>query len=390
MQSSKAEPSTAPVSLLDIGRGNAPLRDQVLRRLAEIYDAGCFIGGPDCKELERRVAEFCGVGHAIGCASGSDALLLALMAYDIGHGDEVICPSFTFFATASAVTRLGARPVFVDIDPVTFQIDPNLIAERITARTRAIIPVHLFGQCADMQPILDLASRYGLKVIEDAAQAIGAEYRGRPACSMGDVGCLSFYPTKNLGGCGDGGMMTALDPAVADRLRKLANHGMHPRYHHGEVGINSRLDTFQAAILAIKLEHLNGYAQARRTHADRYRETLADRSETLGISLPSEAPGCHHVWNQYTIRVHGDRRDAVRDALKSEGVGSEVYYPIPIHRQECYRSLGWPAGSLPHTETACREVLSLPVYPELTEAEQHRVIDALVRATSARRARAAA
>ena len=377
MQSGKDSVAPSNVPLLDVGRGNAPIRERFLQRIAEIYDQGCFIGGPDCKELERLVAEACGVEYAIGCASGSDALLLALMAFDIGHGDEVIVPSFTFFATASAVARLGARPVFVDIDPVSFNINPELIHKHITPRTRAIIPVHLFGQCADMNAINEIAQRYGLVVIEDAAQAIGAQHAAQPACSISDVGCLSFYPTKNLGGCGDGGMVTARDADVADRLRKLANHGMHPRYHHSLIGINSRLDTFQAAMLAIKMEFVEQYADARRANAARYQSRLGASKMAEWLELPSESEGNHHVWNQFTIRVKGGLRDRVREDMRQAGVGSEVYYPIPLHLQECFQYLGVRHGSLPQTEKAAAEVLSLPIFPELTAAELDRAIDVL-------------
>lgn len=373
-----------PVALLDVGRGNAPLREQVLARLAAIYDAGCFINGPDCQKLEHRITEICGVEYAIGCASGSDALLLALMALGIGHGDEVLVPSFTFFATASAVTRVGARPIFVDIDPTTFNIDPAALAAAVSPRTRAIIPVHLFGQCADMGRIREIADRYRLAVIEDAAQAIGASFEGRPACSMGEIGCLSFYPTKNLGGCGDAGMVTARDAAVADKLRKLANHGMQPRYYHGLIGINSRLDSFQAAILDVKLDHLDHYVQARRSNAARYDQQLESLARDGVLQLPLNHTGNGHVWNQYTIRIPGGRRDAVRESLRQEGIGSEVYYPIPLHRQECFAFLGYGPGSLPHTELAAREVLSLPIYPELTRAEQDRVVSGLKRALGVR------
>lgn len=377
MQSGKASVAPSNVPLLDVGRGNAPIRDRVVERLGQIYDQGCFIGGPDCKELERLIAQACEVDFAIGCASGSDALLLALMAYDIKAGDEVIVPSFTFFATASAVTRLGARPVFVDIDPVTFNLNPELVLQAITARTRAIIPVHLFGQCADMTALNEIAARYSLVMIEDAAQAIGAKHKGRAACSMSDVGCLSFYPTKNLGGCGDGGMVTARDAQVAERLRKLANHGMHPRYHHSHIGINSRLDTFQAAILAIKMEFLDQYASARRANAERYNQLLGSSSIGEVVTLPTETADNHHVWNQFTIRIKSGLRDQVREKLRVAGVGSEVYYPIPLHQQECFQYLGVRRGSLPQTERAAAEVLSLPIFPELARNELDRVVDVL-------------
>ncbi|HUE72034.1 MAG TPA: DegT/DnrJ/EryC1/StrS family aminotransferase, partial [Pirellulaceae bacterium] len=327
--------------------------------------------------------------HAVGCASGSDALLLALMALDIGEGDEVIVPSFTFFATASAVWRLNARPVFVDIDPATYNLDPEAVEEAITPATKAIIPVHLFGQCADMDAIGEIAERRGLWVVEDAAQAIGAKYRGRPAGSMGAIGCLSFYPTKNLGAFGDGGMLTTNDRPLADKLRLLAGHGMSPRYYHKVVGINSRLDTIQAAVLLVKLAHLEAWTKARAAHAAHYDRLLTGRGLDLLAGLPRTASGCDHVWNQYTIRIPGGRRDGVKAQLAQQQIGSEVYYPVPLHLQECFRSLGYGPGTLPHTERAAHEVLSLPVFPELTEAEQLLVVERLSELLLARSAKAA-
>ncbi|MEX2173737.1 MAG: DegT/DnrJ/EryC1/StrS family aminotransferase [Pirellulaceae bacterium] len=372
--SSSSVSLAAQVPLLDVNRGNAALRDEILAAIAGVVDSGRFLFGPEVQQLERSVAEMCGVEHAIACASGSDALLLALMALGIADGDEVIVPSFTFFATASAVTRLGARPVFVDLDPRTFNIDPQRIADAITPRTKAIIPVHLFGQCAEMDAIGDLAQRRRLFVIEDAAQAIGAKYWGRPACSLGAVGCLSFYPTKNLGAFGDGGMLTTSDADLAQRLRLIAAHGMNPRYYHKVVGINSRLDTIQAAVLNVKLARLGQWAEDRKTNARRYDELLAKAGLDRHLVLPRAEPHCEHVWNQYTIRVKNGQRDAVKAQLAKAGVGSEVYYPVPLHLQECFGSLGYRPGSLPETERAAKEVLSLPIFPELTAVEQHTVV----------------
>jgi dTDP-4-amino-4,6-dideoxygalactose transaminase len=374
--------------LLDIGRGNRPLRDEIIQAIADVYDSGRFLYGPDVSQLESAVAAVCDSRHAVGCASGSDALLLALMAFDIGPGDEVIVPSFTFFATASCVHRLGARIVFVDIDPVSFNIDPKRVEEAITPATKAIIPVHLFGQCADMDPIMELAARYDLKVIEDAAQAISAEYQGRPAGSIGDIGCISFYPTKNLGGCGDGGMLTTNDQGLADRLRKLAAHGMQPRYYHSLVGINSRLDTFQAAALRVKISHLGRYTEQRRANALRYHALFAAAGLDTWLTLPEELPGQYHVWNQYTVRVPHRRRDEVRAYLAEQAVGSETYYPVPLHMQECFQDVGCPLGSLPVTEQAAEEVMSLPIFPELTEAEQALVVQRLGEVSRVRRAAA--
>ena len=387
--SPRSAPLLAQVPLLDVGRGNGPLRDEILAAIAGVVDSGRFLFGPEVQQLERSIAELCGVEHAIACASGSDALLLALMALEIGEGDEVLVPSFTFFATASAVTRVGARPVFVDIDPRTFNIDPQRIEEAITPATRAIIPVHLFGQCCEMDAIGEIAQRRRLFVIEDAAQAIGAKYWGRPACSLGGVGCLSFYPTKNLGGFGDGGMLTTHDADLAQRLRLYAAHGMSPRYYHKVIGINSRLDTIQAAVLGVKLKRLSAWVAARAVNARRYDELFRAAGLDGQIGLPRAEPHCEHVWNQYTIRIRGGRREAVKAQLAAAGVGAEIYYPVPLHLQECYRLLGYRPGSLPHTERAAAEVLSLPIFPELTAEEQHTVVARLREALAAPAARAA-
>ena len=342
-----------------------------------MVDSGRFVLGPECNQLEEAIAKICGTRHAVACASGSDALLLALMALGIGPGDEVIVPSFTFFATASAVSRLGATPVFVDIDPATFNIDPSKIEAAITRATKAIIPVHLYGQSADMGPILEIALRRGLQVIEDAAQAIGAKYRGTPVGALSAMGCLSFYPTKNLGGLGDGGMLTTHDDNHAERLRLLRGHGMQPRYYHKAIGINSRLDTFQAAALLVKLPHLEKWSDQRRANAARYHELFLTARLDRYLDLPPTADGCHHVWNQYSIRVADGKRDALRQHLAAQQIGSEIYYPVPLHRQECYTSLGYAEGSLPETERAAREVLCLPIFPELTEREQQTVVAAV-------------
>ena len=372
--------SSPRVPLLDLSRSIAPLRDELLAAMARVVDSGCFLHGPDVQQLERAVAELCGVPEAVACASGSDALLLALMAVGVGDGDEVIVPSFTFFATASAVWRLGARPVFVDIDPHTFNLDPQRVEDAITPLTRAIIPVHLFGQCADMAEIDQIARRWNLAVIEDAAQAIAARFDGRPAGAWGLVGAFSFYPTKNLGGFGDGGMLTTRDAALARDLRLLASHGMSPRYYHQVVGINSRLDSLQAAVLRVKLAHLKEWTAARQANARRYDALLRAAGLEGRIVLPQTDPRCEHVWNQYTIRIRGGVRDAVKARLAALGVGTEVYYPVPLHLQKCFQSLGYGPGSLPHTEQAAREVLSLPIYPELTVEEQAIVVDRLAQA----------
>lgn len=393
MHGSTTEPTA--VSLLDVSRGNAPLRDEVLRAIADVYDSGRFLHGPEVTELENRVAELSHTRHAIGCASGSDALLLALMALGIQPGDEVIVPSFTFFATASCVSRLGAKIVFADIDPQTYNIAPTAVEACISRNTRAIIPVHLFGQAAKMDWICNIANENDIPVIEDSAQAIGGAYHGRPVGSWGQIGCISFYPTKNLGGCGDGGMLTVNSDLLADRLRLLASHGMRPRYHHSEVGINSRLDTFQAAALTVKIKHLQRYTASRQANAERYLTLFEDyglASRTVGgeIELPYQDPAAFHVWNQFSLRIRSGRRDQLRAYLQERGIGTEVYYPIPLHQQKCFRHCGYATGSLPHTEQAAAEILNLPIYPELTADEQVRVVEAVADYYQAIRSRAVA
>jgi dTDP-4-amino-4,6-dideoxygalactose transaminase len=365
-----------PVPLFDVSRTNNAIRDEVLEAIAEVYDSGKFLFGPQVTELEQMMAKVCNTKHAVGCASGSDAILLALMVLDIQPGDEVIVPSFTFFATASAVARLGAKIVFADIDPYTYNIDPLQIAAKITSRTRAIIPVHLFGQSAQMTEICNIAGNREIPVIEDAAQAIGAAYHGRPVCSWGHVGCISFYPTKNLGGFGDGGMLAVENDNAADRLRLLAAHGMRPRYHHQEIGINSRLDSFQAAALLVKAKRLQNYTAARQANAARYHQLLQDTGlvKSGAIELPYQDPAAFHVWNQYSLRVRDGRRDALRAYLTDNKVGSEIYYPIPLHEQVCFRGLGYAPEDLPQTHRASLEILHLPIFPELTAEEQETVV----------------
>lgn len=373
-----SEPVTS-APLLDVGRGNQPLKEEIMASISDIIDSGWFIGGPHVKQLEQQVAAASQTEFAVGCASGSDAILLALMAIGIKPGDEVICPSFTFFATASAIHRLGGTPVFVDIDPGSYNLDVSKIEELITENTKAIIPVHLFGMCADMDPILDIAKKYEIAIIEDCAQSIGATDSGRAAGSMGLIGCFSFYPTKNLGGFGDGGMLTTNDPAFADRLRLLANHGMQPRYYHSEVGINSRLDAIQAAVLNAKINHLTTYSEQRKQNAARYRKLMLEAGLNSLVSIPTTPPGYGHVWNQFTIRIPGGRRDDVRKQLADMNVGSEIYYPIPLHQQECFIHLREQSVPLPETDRAASEVLSLPIFPELTESEQRYVVQCLAK-----------
>jgi dTDP-4-amino-4,6-dideoxygalactose transaminase len=376
---SAGNPSSTPsaakgVPLLDLGRQYALLRDETAAALLRVCDSGQFVLGPAVTELEKSVAGYCGTIHAVGCASGSDALLLALMALDIGPGDEVIVPSFTFFATASAVTRLGAQPVFVDIDPVTYNMDPGAIQRRINPATKAIIPVHLFGQPAEMGAICRIAERAGVAVIEDAAQAIGAEFHGRRVGSIGAIGCFSFYPTKNLGGAGDGGMLTTNRDDLADRLRLLRGHGMRPRYYHQVVGVNSRLDSLQAAILNVKMPHLDRWTAQRQENANRYTRLFTDAHLNRVLGLPTASPDDRHVWNQYVIRVPEGRRDEMRQWLAEAKIGSEIYYPLGLHQQACYRNLGYTTHDLPETERAAQEVLALPIFPELTAEEQQLVV----------------
>ena len=366
-----------PVPLLDVNRGNEPLLPEIMEKVSGIMESGRFIGGPYCQELEALIAEHCDAEFGIGCASGSDALLLALMAIDLKAGDEVIVPSFTFFASASAISRLGATPVFIDIDPNTFNLDVDLLEGLITPKTKAIMPVHLFGQCADMAIVNSVAQRHNLYVVEDTAQAIGASFDGRRAGAIGDVGCISFYPTKNLGGFGDAGMVTTNNPELADRVRLLANHGMRPRYFHQAVGINSRLDSIQAAILGVKAKQLNMYGEQRAKNAELYREMMSATGLSEILTLPSQDTRCGHVWNQFTVRIPDGQRDHIRNQLGEQGIGTEIYYPVPLHQQECYQYLGFETGSLPETERAASEVLSLPIFPELSVSEIETVVDAL-------------
>jgi len=364
-----------PVPMLDVNRQNAPLQAEIEGAIAEVARTGGFVHGPACRRFEEAMAGYCGAEHAVGCASGSDAILLALMAIDIGPGDEVVLPSFTFFATASSVWRLGARPVFADILPGTFNIDPADVARKLTRATKAVMPVHLFGQCVDMDALRDAAG--DIPIIEDSAQSIGATYRGQQSGSMGLMGCLSYYPTKNLGAWGDAGLITTNDAGVAAKLRILRDHGMNPRYYHSLVGINSRLDAIQAAVLNVKLNHLNDWAAGREQHARRYAAQFARLGVDRHIGLPQVAPECVSVWNQFTIRVPGGRRDALQQFLNERKIGSAVYYPIPLHLQQCFADLGYQRGDLPVSEQAAEEVLSLPIYAEMTRDEQDRVIGAI-------------
>ena len=361
------------VPLLDLSEQNQKLRPEIEAALARVLDTNAFILGGEVKALEDELAAYCDTEHAIGCASGSDALLLALMAIDVGPGDEVITTPYSFFATVSSITRLGAVPVFVDIDPETFNLDVSQIEAKITERTKAIEPVHLYGQCADMADLQRISKKAGVPVVEDAAQAIGAEADGRRAGKMGQIGCFSFYPSKNLGGMGDGGFVTTNDDELAHKLRALRVHGAEERYHHKWVGLNSRLDGFQGAVLRVKLPHLDEWSGKRKRNADRYRDLFTDAGVTEQIVLPFERPGVRHIYNQFVIRVPG-RRDELRQFLATNEIGTDVYYPVPLHLQECFAYLGYREGDLPEAEKAARETLALPIYPEMTSEQQDYVV----------------
>jgi dTDP-4-amino-4,6-dideoxygalactose transaminase len=366
------------IPLLDLQGQYRPLREALLAAITRVCDSQRFIGGPEVEGLERELAAHLDIGHAVGLSSGTDALLVALMALKIGPGDEVITPTFSFFATAGCVSRVGATPRLVDIDPLTYNIDTAAAAAAVGPRTRAIIPVHLYGQCADMDPLLAQAERFGLAVIEDAAQAIGSTYKGRHAGSMGAAGCFSFFPSKNLGAFGDAGLLTTNDETLAREVRLLRNHGAEPKYFHRRIGGNFRLDALQAAVLRVKLPHLDGWSARRRENADRYDRLFGESGAADRIALPVRNPDGHHVFNQYVVRVPD--RDAVRARLEAAGIGSEIYYPVPFHLQECFAPLGYRQGDFPVAEKASAETLALPIYSELTEAQQRDVVEAIVAA----------
>ncbi len=377
--SSSTTARIANVPLLDITAQHAPLRHELDAAISRVMDSNAFILGSEAAQLESKIAAYSHCKHAVACASGSDALLLALMALDIKAGDEVITTPYTFFATASAITRLGARPVFVDIDPDTFNLTVEQVRLAVGSRTRAIMPVHLFGQCADMDALIEIQSQTNIPLVEDAAQAIGAEDHGRRAGSMSAIGCFSFYPAKNLGACGDGGMMVTNDDALAERLRVLRVHGETSRYHHKFVGINSRLDGIQAAILRVKLPHLNSWSDLRARNAARYFELFADAGLSDRVSLPHTRENVRHIFNQFVIRVDETKRDALAEHLRAANVGTAIYYPVPLHLQECFAFLGYKAGDFPHSEQAARETLALPIYSELTSDQQAYVVETIRR-----------
>ena len=353
------------VPLLDLKAQHAQIREEVLREIVRVVDSQRFIMGDDVKELEKSIASYCSTSHAIGCASGSDALFLALLALEIAPGDKVLTTPYTFFATVGAICRIGAEPVFVDIEPGTFNMDMSQVADALNRNPgiRAIIPIHLFGGCAEMGPLMKLASAKGIPVIEDAAQAIGSEYEGLRAGSIGSIGCFSFFPSKNLGGYGDGGILTTNDPALAERLSALRVHGAKRKYFHDWIGVNSRLDNLQAAILRVKLQYLDKWTQGRQQNADRYRSILG--SLDLPLVLPQPAPyQTRHIYNQFVIRTH--RRDELMAHLKQHEIGTEVYYPLPLHLQPCFAHLGGKPGDYPVSERSAAESLALPIQSELT------------------------
>ena len=370
-----ATPIQMSIPILDLKAQYASIRQEIQDAINGVLERQHFILGPEVKALEQEIAAFCERRYAVGVASGTDALLLGLKACGVGPGDEVIVPSFTFIATADCVSLLGATPVFAEIDPQTFNIDREDLKARITSRTKAVIPVHLYGQAADMDPLLDLAKKHHLKVIEDCAQAIGATYHGRPAGSMGDVGCLSFFPSKNLGGYGDGGMIVTDSEEMYRHLISLRAHGSTKKYYSEEQGWNSRLDEIQAAVLRVKLRHLNDWASQRGAAAARYDRMLHG---VRGVTIPGRNNFGIHVFHQYTIRV--PRRDAVQEILGKVGISTMVYYPVPIHLQPIYSALGYRLSSFPVTEAACRQVLSLPMFPELTDSQAEQVVNALTTA----------
>ncbi|HYR45373.1 MAG TPA: DegT/DnrJ/EryC1/StrS family aminotransferase [Thermoanaerobaculia bacterium] len=366
------------VPLLDLTRYDEELKRDIARRVQEVFETGRFVMGPANDAFEKAFAKEVGAAHAVGVSSGTDAVLVSLMALGVGPGDEVVTSPFTFFASAGEVARLNAKPVFVDIEPETLNLDPERLEAAVTGRTKAIQPVHLYGQCADMAPILEIAARRGVPVVEDACQAIGASDHGRPAGAMGTMAAFSFYPTKNLGAAGDAGAVTTDDPELAKALATLRMHGETSRYHHARVGGNFRLDAIQAAVLLAKLPRLKSWNERRRAIAARYGELFSDAARAEAITLPFEAPGKRHVYHQYVVRVQN--RDAVRERLSRAGIATAVFYPVPLHMQECFADLGYREGSLPVAEKAAGEVLALPIFAEMRDDEVERVAEAVLKA----------
>jgi dTDP-4-amino-4,6-dideoxygalactose transaminase len=363
------------VPLLDLDAQYRPLRDQLIAALTRVADSQRFIMGAEVEALEQELAAMLGIPHAVSVSSGTDALLLALMALDIRSGDEVVTSTYSFFATAGAVARIGARPVLVDIDPATFNIDVEQAINAITPRTKAIIPVHLFGLSADLDPLMTAANRAGIPVIEDAAQAIGSTYKTRPVGGIGAFGCFSFFPSKNLGAFGDAGLLTTTDDVLAERARLLRTHGMKPKYYHHMVGANFRMDAIQAAVLRVKAPHLNSWTEGRQRNAARYRELFRDAGVEGVITLPFQPADRTHIYNQFVIRTPD--RDGLKRHLDAQGIGNEIYYPVPFHLQPCFADLGYRRGAFPHAERAADESLAIPIYGELTDAQQVTVVSAV-------------
>ena len=381
LRSADGSPQSAVnVPLLDLGAQNAPLRAELLEAIARVCDSQRFILGPEVEALERELASHLGVSDAIAVSSGTDALLVAMMALGIGPGDEVVTSTFSFFASAGCIARLGATPRLVDIDPATYNLSADAVASALSPRTKAILPVHLYGLCADMDAVLAVAARAGVPVIEDACQAIGATDRGRQAGSMGVAGCFSFFPSKNLGAFGDGGLVTTDDAALAARIKLLRTHGAEARYYHQSIGGNFRLDALQAAVLRVKLPHLARWTAMRRENAARYRQLFAAAVDPGDVVLPVEPEGRFHIYNQFVVRV--PHRDAVRRYLTEHGIGTEIYYPVPFHLQQCFAALGYSRGDFPAAEAAADSVLALPIYGELTEAQQQAVVRTIANALS--------
>jgi dTDP-4-amino-4,6-dideoxygalactose transaminase len=366
---------TTAIPLLDLQAQYAPLRDEIVAAVTRVCDSQRYIMGPEVTAFEEEIASIIGVRHAVSLSSGTDALLVALMALDIKPGDEVITSTYSFFATAGAIARVGARPVLVDIDPVTFNINPAAIPAVITQRTKAILPVHLYGLSADMDPILALGERHGIPVIEDAAQAIGSTYKGRAVGGIGMAGCFSFFPSKNLGALGDAGLLTTEDAAFAQRAKLLRNHGMEPKYYHHLVGGNFRMDAIQAGVLRVKAPHLAAWTEARRMNAQRYVRLFHERGLQDRVTLPVEPAGLRHIFNQFVIRVAD--RDGLKAELDRRHIGNEIYYPVPFHLQPCFEYLGYRRGDFPVAERAANQSLAIPIYSELTLEQQQSIVDAI-------------
>jgi dTDP-4-amino-4,6-dideoxygalactose transaminase len=367
--------SVRPVPLCDLQPQYQQLKGEIESAVNRVLASGQVILGPEVAAFEREVAAYCGAGYAVGCGSGTDALSLALHGLEIGPGDEVIMPPFTFFATAGSVLRCGAKPVFVDIEPDSFNMDVALVSRAITPRTKAIMPVHLYGQCADMAELWRIGEQFGIPIIEDACQSFGATYQGKRCGTLGAMACFSFYPTKNLGTYGDAGMVVTNDPEWAERMMTLRVHGMKPKYHHGLLGWNARIDAVQAAMLRVKLPHVEGWIEQREAAAERYDSLIGSGGLEHLMQRPARRPNRRHSFNQYVVRIAGGRREELVRRFQAEKIGYEIYYPIPVHLQKCIAELGYESGAFPVTEQACRDVLALPMYPEITPEQQARVVD---------------